>query len=119
MAKVMITDDSLFIRVKIAKLLARHGYETVQAEDGEQAVRVYRETSPDAVLMDVTMPHKNGLQALAEILQFAPEARIIMLTALAQKSVATTAVMFGAKDFLVKPIHPDQLIMALDRVLAA
>ncbi len=117
MAKVMITDDSLFMRNKLARLLAKHNYETIQAGDGVEAVRLYRETKPDVVLMDITMPRKNGLEALADILKFDPRARVIMLTALDQKSVAATAILTGAKDFLAKPVRPDRLLQALEKAL--
>jgi two-component system chemotaxis response regulator CheY len=117
MPKVMIADDSLFIRNKLAKLLVQHGYETVLVSDGVEAVRVYRETKPDVVLMDITMPRQNGLEALTDILKFDPRARVIMLTALDHKSVAATAIVFGAKDFLAKPIRYEQLIRTLEKVL--
>jgi chemotaxis receptor (MCP) glutamine deamidase CheD/CheY-like chemotaxis protein len=117
MAQVMITDDSLFMRNKLARLLARHDYETIQASDGVEAVRLYREARPDVVLMDITMPRKNGLEALADILKFDPRARVIMLTALDQKSVAATAILTGAKDFLAKPVRPERLLLALEKAL--
>jgi two-component system chemotaxis response regulator CheY len=117
MAKIMIVDDSLFIRNRLSKLLAEHGYETVVARDGKEAVDTYRSAKPDAVLMDVTMPNKNGLEALNEIRQFDSRARVIMLTALDQRSVATQAIQKGAKDFLVKPIRSDQVTEALRRIL--
>ena len=102
---------------KNSKLLAKHGYDIVMAENGAEAVRVYRKSRPDVVLMDITMPRKNGLEALSEILSLDPRAQVIMLTALDQKSVAATAIMFGAKDFLAKPVHPNLLIKALEKVL--
>ncbi|MGD9101331.1 MAG: response regulator [Anaerolineae bacterium] len=117
MPKVMITDDSLFIRNKLARLLGQHGYETIQAVDGVEAVHMYREARPDLVLMDITMPRKNGLDAMAEILQFDPRALVIVLTALNQKSVAATAIMTGAKDFLAKPVRPQRLLMSMEKTL--
>lgn len=117
MAKIMIVDDSLFIRNRLSKLIVEHGYETVVARDGKEAVDIYRSAKPDAVLLDVTMPNKDGLKALSEIRQLDPQARIIMLTALDQQSVATQAIQKGAKDFLVKPIHSGRVIAALQRVL--
>jgi two-component system chemotaxis response regulator CheY len=117
MAKIMIVDDSLFIRNRLSKLLAKHGHEPIMAQDGKEAVNAYRSAKPDVVLMDVTMPNKSGLQALDEIRQFDPQARVIMLTALDQKSVATQAIQKGAKDFLVKPIRSDQVIEALLKIL--
>ena len=117
MSKVMVVDDNQFIRKRLSKVLSGNGYEVVAAEDGEQAVSVYRSARPDVALMDVVMPHKDGLEALAEIRQLDPLAKVIMLTALNQQSVAVKAVQLGAKDFLTKPIVPDLLITALQKVL--
>lgn len=117
MAKVMIVDDSLFMRNRLVKLLAQHEYETVTACDGVEAVRVYREARPDAVLLDITMPRKDGLEALAEIRQLDLASKVIMLTALDQPQLASQAILVGAKDFLVKPVRLGQLLMALRKVL--
>ncbi len=117
MPKVMIVDDAQFMRLRLSKLLTEHGYDIVEAENGEQAVDLYRSTSPDAVLMDITMPHKDGLQALAEIRQYDPNANVIMLTALGQQSMVLQAVQAGAKDFVVKPFDPARVMKALQKVL--
>jgi two-component system chemotaxis response regulator CheY len=117
MSKVMIVDDSLFVRKHLTKLLTNFGYETIMASDGEEAVHAYRQSSPDVVLMDITMPRKDGLRALAEIRQFDPRAKVVMLTALDQQAVATQAIQIGAKDFLVKPVPPNRLIMTLQKLL--
>ena len=117
MAKVMIVDDSLFMRNHLSKLLARKGYQTILAENGEQAVRNYRQNHPDAVLMDITMPRKDGLQALTEIRQFDASAKVIMLTATDQELALTRAIHLGARDFMTKPIPPARLLAALRRAL--
>ena len=117
MATVMIVDDSLFMRNHLAKLLSKNGYETVVAHDGEHAVRTYRRTNPDVVLMDITMPKKDGLQALTEIREFDLKAKVIMLTAVDQELAVTRAIHLGARDFLTKPIPPYQLVAALQKVL--
>ena len=117
MKKIMIVDDSLFMRSHFSKLLSKQGYETVLAEDGEEAVRTYRRDAPDVVLMDITMPRMDGLQALHEIRRFDDQARVVILTALDQKLAATRAIHLGAKDFLVKPVTPNQLISALQKAL--
>lgn len=114
----MVVDDSLFMRNHLSKLLAKNGYETILAENGEQAVTTYRKAHPDAVLMDITMPRKDGLQALTEIREFDSRARVIMLTALDQELAATRAIHVGAKDFLVKPVPPIQLLKALRKALS-
>jgi two-component system chemotaxis response regulator CheY len=117
MHKVMIVDDSLFMRNRLDKLLTKNGYETVIARDGVEAVRVYGEARPDVVLMDITMPRKDGFQALTEICQIDPAAKAIMLTALDQPLLAGQAVLAGAKDFMTKPVRSYELLTALKKVL--
>lgn len=117
MSKIMIVDDSKFIRNRLDKLLSERGYETVLAEDGTQAIDAYPVTKPDVVLMDITMPNMNGLDALAKIRLLDPQAKVVMLTALDQNLIATQAVHMGAKDFLVKPVRPGRLLSALRKAL--
>ncbi|MEE8390802.1 MAG: response regulator [Anaerolineae bacterium] len=117
MFTIMIVDDSLFMRNHLSKLLTKNGYEIILAENGEMAVNTYRQSRPDVVLMDITMPRKDGLQALAEIREFDAMAKVIMLTALDQELAATQAIHLGARDFLVKPVPSNRLLMALQRVL--
>ncbi len=117
MRKIMVVDDAQFMRVRISKLLVGHGYEVVEAENGNQAVQVYQASKPDAVLMDVTMPEKDGLEALTEIRSLDPRAKVIMLTALGQESMVVQAVQAGARDYVVKPFDPDRIMTALQKVL--
>jgi len=117
MPKVMVVDDSLFMRNHLAKLLTEHTYEVVMAENGEEAVKTYRSARPDAVLMDVAMPQMNGLAALVEIREFDQRAKVIMLTAINERLLASHAIQMGAKDFLMKPVSLDKLLMALQKAL--
>jgi two-component system, chemotaxis family, chemotaxis protein CheY len=117
MATILIVDDTQFVRMRVAKVLTQHGHAVVEAEDGDQAVQVYRAAQPDAVVMDITMPVKDGIAALSEIRQFDPQARVIMLTALGQQGMVLQAVRAGAKDYLLKPFNPEKLIQALEKVL--
>lgn len=116
MSKVMIVDDSIFMRNTLFKLLSQNGYEIIMAANGLQAVDAYRSDKPDMVLMDITMPVMNGMDALAKIRQLDPAARVIMLTALDQQLIAARAVHMGAKDFLVKPVPQAALLAALKKV---
>ncbi|HWQ15391.1 MAG TPA: response regulator [Roseiflexaceae bacterium] len=117
MKRVLIVDDTLFIRRRLARLLADHGYDTVEAEDGDQALDMYRRATPDLVLMDLTMPNRDGLEALDAIRREDPRARVIMLTALGQEPIVQRALEAGASDFLIKPAEPERLLRALERAL--
>lgn len=117
MNKIMVVDDAQFMRVRLSKLLTGHGYQVTEAENGMQAVNTYRTLRPDAVLMDITMPEKDGLEALAEIRTFDPNAKVIMLTALGQESMVIQAIKSGAKDYVVKPFDPDRVMLALQKIL--
>ncbi len=117
MPKIMVVDDAQFMRVRLTKLLTERGYEVIEAENGAQAVERYQAARPDCVVMDITMPHKDGLAALTEIRGGDPQARVIMLTALGQESLVVQAVQAGAKDYVVKPFDPNRLMTALERAL--
>jgi len=117
MSKILIVDDAEFLRVRISRLLSTNGYEILEAQNGLQAVEIYKWSQPDVVLMDVTMPEMDGLTALKEIRRFDPQARVIMVTALGQESVVLDAIRSGARDFVVKPFDFDRVIAALNKVL--
>lgn len=118
MAKVMVVDDAEFLRVRISKMLVGDGYQVVEAENGARAVDMYREVKPDIVLMDITMPEKDGLTALKEIRAMDSRARVVMLTALGQESVVLEAIKAGARDFVVKPFERERVLSAIGKLLA-
>ena len=117
MATVMVVDDAAFMRMRCAKLLKEHGYTVVEAENGAEAVRLYKEARPDGVLMDITMPVMDGLQALAAIKGFDPTARVAMVTAMGQQAIVIDALKAGAKDFVVKPFQPERVLAAVKRLI--
>ncbi len=114
---IIVADDTQFMRMRVGKLLAQHGHQVIEAQNGEAAVQSYRRFRPDAVLMDITMPHKNGLTALVEIRDYDPQARVIMLTALGQQAMILQALQAGASDFLVKPYEADRVMKVLRKIL--
>ena len=118
MATILVVDDAAFMRMRISKILSEGGYEVVQAENGLEAVARYKETSPDAVLMDITMPEMDGLTALEEIRQHDPNASVAMVTALGQQQIVLQAVKAGAKDFLVKPCEGERVLAAVSKLCA-
>ncbi|RXT14948.1 response regulator [Ammoniphilus sp. CFH 90114] len=118
MAKALIVDDALFMRTMLKKILEENGHSVVgEAATGEEAVQKYKLLTPDFVTMDITMPDMNGIQAVKEIISFAPQAKIIMCSAMGQQGMVLDAIKSGAKDFIVKPFQADRVSEAVERVL--
>lgn len=113
MARILIADDAAFMRMKSANLVKELGHEVVEAADGAEAVELFKQHHPDAVLLDITMPVMDGMQALKEILALDPSAKVAMVTAMGQQQVIMEAIKSGAKDFVVKPFDPDRIQSAL------
>ena len=105
MAKnILICDDAAFMRMMIKDILTKNGYNVVgEAENGLKAVEKYQETKPDLVLMDITMPEMDGIQALKKIKQADPNASVVMCSAMGQQAMVIESIQSGARDFIVKP----------------
>jgi two-component system chemotaxis response regulator CheY len=117
--RVLIVDDAAFMREMLRDLLTEAGYEIVgEAVDGDQAVALFRETSPDVVTLDIVMPRKSGLEALREIHALDASACVIMCSALGQEALVMQALEAGARDFIVKPFKPDQALGVIEKALA-
>ncbi len=119
MARVLVVDDASFMRMRCAKLLREHGYEVVEAVNGADAVEKYQQSRPDLVLMDITMPVMDGIEAVKAIRQHDPAARIIMVSAVGQQSMVLAAIEAGAMDFVVKPFQPDRVLQAVQNAVGA
>ena len=118
MANILIVDDAAFMRMTIKKMVAAHGHTVVaEAENGVEAVRKYMECKPDVVLLDITMPEMNGVDALKRIKEQDPEAKVVICSAMGQQTMVAEAIQSGAKDFVVKPFQEDRLIAAIERVI--
>ena len=118
MPKILVVDDAAFMRMRCVKLLAEHGFETIEASTGVEAVERYSQEHPDAVLMDITMPDMDGLAALREIKKLDAGARVAMVTAMGQQAIVMDALKAGAKDFVVKPFEAERVLAAVRRLLA-
>jgi two-component system chemotaxis response regulator CheY len=118
MSKILVVDDAAFMRLRAVKLLSEAGYTVIEAENGRLAVEAYTRERPDAVLMDITMPEMDGLEALTAIRALDPTARVAMLTAMGQQTIVMDAIKRGARDFVVKPFAPDRVLGAVGRLLA-
>ena len=114
---VLICDDSMLIRKKLRELLEENGCQVLEAQNGVECVNVYRESKPAAVFMDIVMPQSDGLQALRQIKEFDPKAKIIMLSSTGTAAKLVEALKSGAVDFIQKPYEKDQIINALTKAI--
>ena len=119
MAKnILICDDAAFMRMMIKDILSKNGYTVVgEAENGAKAVEKYGELKPDLVLMDITMPEMDGIQALKKIKEADAGASIIMCSAMGQQAMVIESIQSGAKDFIVKPFQADRVLEAVRKVV--
>ena len=120
MAKILTVDDAAFMRKVIKDTLSKAGYsEIYEAEDGAQAVEKYNELKPNLVLMDITMPNMDGLQALKKIKEDYPDAKIVMCTAMGQEGMVVDAIKSGARDFIVKPFNAERIVQTAQAILGS
>ena len=119
MAKnILICDDAAFMRMMIKDILTKNGYNIAgEAENGVKAVEKYSETKPDLVLMDITMPEMDGIQALKKIKEADADACVIMCSAMGQQAMVIEAIQSGAKDFIVKPFQAERVLEAVKKVV--
>jgi two-component system chemotaxis response regulator CheY len=116
-ARVLVVDDAAFMRKLLRDTLSAGGHEVVgEGKTGEEAVSLFKELRPDVVTLDITMPEKDGMAALREILGLDPGARVIMCSALGQEAKVLESIRAGARDFVVKPFQPDRVLDAVGRV---
>ena len=115
MISVLIVDDSRTSRRILKDILERAGYKIAgEAINGKEAVEMYAKLLPDIVTMDITMPEMDGIEALRQIRQGYPDARIVMITAAGQKEKMLEAVKLGAIEFVAKPFVEESVIDALE-----
>lgn len=117
---VLVADDAAFMRKMVRITLSEVGIENIiEATDGNEAVEQYKAKNPDLVLLDITMAGKNGLEALQEIMDYDPDAHVIMCTAIGQQQTVMEALSLGASDYIIKPFQKDKLTEAVMNVLNA
>ena len=119
MAKnILICDDAAFMRMMIKDILTKNGYNVAgEAENGKVAVEKYAELKPDLVMMDITMPEMDGIQALKKIREADLSATVIMCSAMGQQAMVIESIQSGAKDFIVKPFEQDRVIEAVKKAV--
>jgi len=118
MKKLLIVDDSNLIRKKIAREFDQSKFELVgSAEDGEVALALFLQHSPQVVTMDITMPHVDGIECIENLVAVQPDVKILVISALNDKATGMEALEKGAMGFINKPFTENEIIEALDALL--
>jgi two-component system chemotaxis response regulator CheY len=116
--RVLVVDDADFMRSVIRDIFAHGPFVVVgEAENGIEAIRLYRELRPDLTTMDIVMPQMDGILALREIVRLDAAAKVVMCSAMGQEALVAEAIQAGASDFIVKPFQPGRVLKVAQSVL--
>lgn len=108
--RMLVVDDTKFMRKMLSDILVQSGYEVIgEADNGKQAVELFRELRPDVVIMDITMPEMDGIEAIREIRRVDPQSVILVCSAMSQQELISDALKAGANGYLMKPFKPDRV----------
>jgi len=115
---VLIVDDIPYVRTTLSGILSKAHYRiTGEASTGLQAVELYKKLRPDLVTMDVVMPEMSGVEATRKIIREFPEARVIMVSAIGHETFVMEAIGVGARDYILKPFLPDDVVKTVENVM--
>jgi two-component system chemotaxis response regulator CheY len=116
--RYLVVDDSVFARKNLARMIEAFGGQVAgEAGDGVAAIAEYNRIKPDMVLMDITMPQMEGIEAVEQIIRQHPEARIVMVSSVGYQDNILAALQRGARHFVQKPVKPEVLYEILQYVL--
>ena len=116
--RYLVVDDSVFARKNIIKMLEQFGGELAgEAGDGCTAITEYDRAKPDIVLMDITMPQMEGIEAAEKIIRQHPDARVVMVSSVGYQENIVAALQKGAKHFVQKPVKPEVLYEVIKYVM--
>ena len=116
--RILICDDSIMVRKKMDMFLKGNGFTNVfEANDGQEAIDAYKRINPHVVFMDIVMPVKTGVEALSEIIEYDPAAKVIIVSSIGTQSNLKEAIEKGASDFIQKPIDDAQVLKLLANVM--
>ena len=117
--RCLIVDDSVFARKNLTKILEGFGCEVAgEAADGCNAIDDYERLLPDLVLMDITMPQLEGIEAAGRIVRLHPDARVVMVSSVGYQENIVAALQNGARHFVQKPVKPEVLYDVIRYVMA-
>lgn len=118
--KILLVDDEPHIRVFVSLILkSLGGAKIAEATNGEEAIKAYQTNKPDVVLLDVNMPHLDGIQTLRKLKEIDPECTVIMLTSLANRETVEKALELGAVNYIRKDTPKDEIAKSLSETIDA
>ena len=115
--KILIVDDTFFMRETIKKYLDSEKFEIIEGKNGQEAVALYKEHNPHLVSMDVTMPVMDGKQALIKIKEYDKTANVMMSTALGQGEHVKECLRYGCSSYVVKPFNKETYLEKIDEMI--
>jgi two-component system chemotaxis response regulator CheY len=116
--RILVADDADFMYEMLENLIDKNHYEVVgYAADGEEAVRKFKDLSPDLITMDILMPRMNGIKSIKEIRRLQPKARILVISALSDPDLVKEAIAAGAADYITKPFSVSDLKNRIAKVM--
>jgi two-component system, chemotaxis family, chemotaxis protein CheY len=116
--RYLVVDDSVFARKNLARMIETFGGQLAgEAGDGVSAIAEYDRTKPDIVLMDITMPQMEGIEAAEKIVQKHPDARVVMVSSVGYQENIVAALQRGARHFVQKPVKPEVLYEVIKYVM--
>lgn len=116
--RILVADDADFMYEMLENLIDKTHYEVVgYAADGEEAVRKFKDLTPDLITMDILMPRMNGIKSIKEIRRMSPEARILVISALSDPDLVKEAIAAGASDYITKPFSVSDLKSRIAKVM--
>lgn len=117
MARILVVDDSMFMRQVLRNILTKAGHEVSEAESGEKAVEAVQRSSPDLLTLDLVMPGMGGMEALRRIRKARADQRVLVVSAVGQSAEVAEAVSLGAVDYIVKPFDETTVVKTVAAVL--
>ena len=119
MKKILVVDDSLFMRKVLKDILSDKKHEIVEADSGNRALEQFKKEKPDLVLLDIIMPEgeEEGVRVLREIIKTTPEANVVMITAVGQDAIVEECKKLGARDYIVKPFDDRRVVETVEKYL--
>ena len=120
--KVLIVDDSLSVRVMLREILEMNGYDVLEASNGEEGMRTFKQHPIDLVITDIVMPDKEGLDVVRELKQISTHVKIIAISGgglVSPENYLRLAKAFGAHETFIKPFHPDAILKSVQQLLEA